>query len=229
MIAPRALIGCETSGRMRRAFAARGWDVWSCDFLPADDGSNKHRICDIRGGILNEGWDFLAVMHPPCTRLCRAGQRWLYGPGKSHPKVLPVGRTWESMLREFDEACALFINCLNAPVPRRMVENPVMHVHAVAAINPPRPQVVQPWWFGDPAFKATGLYMVGLPDLVATAPLTVPARGSDEWRAWSKVHRAPPGPDRWKVRSETFPGLAQACADQWGPLIEAETGWQHAA
>ncbi|NBZ87926.1 hypothetical protein [Stagnihabitans tardus] len=225
---PRALIGCETSGQMRRAFAARGWDVWSCDLLPADDGSNRHIRGDVRD-LLGEGWDLLAVLHPPCTRLCRAGQRWLYGPGKTRPKALPKGRTWESMVAEFEEACALFSACLHAPIPRRMIENPVMHCHAVEAIQPPKPQVVQPWWFGDPAFKATGLYLAGLPPLVASSPLTPPAHGSEEWRRWSAVHRAAPGPDRWKIRSATFPGLARACADQWGPLVEAATGWTHAA
>ena len=77
----RVLIACETSGIARRAFAALGHDVWSCDLERAEDGSNRHIVCDVRDGILCEGWD-LAVMHPPCTRLCRSGRRWMSGPGK---------------------------------------------------------------------------------------------------------------------------------------------------
>jgi hypothetical protein len=74
---------------------------------------------------------------------------------------------------------------------------------------------VQPWWFGDAAFKGTGLYLRGLPPLVATNQLTPPASGTDEHKAWSTVHRASPGPNRWKLRSRTFQGLADAMADQW--------------
>ena len=81
MTSLRVLIACETSGIARRAFAALGHDVWSCDLEPAEDGSNRHIICDVRDGILLEGWDLLAVMHPPCTRLCRSGRRWMSGPG----------------------------------------------------------------------------------------------------------------------------------------------------
>ena len=80
----------------------------------------------------------------------------------------------------------------------------------------PRPQIVQPWWFGDPAFKATGLYTRGLPQLVPTHRLTAPKPGTEAHKAWSAIHRAPPGPDRWKVRSKTFAGMAEAWADQWG-------------
>lgn len=80
----------------------------------------------------------------------------------------------------------------------------------------PRPQIVQPWWFGEPFFKATGFYLRGLPPLAPTHRLTPPKPGTDEHKRWSAVHRAPPGPDRWKFRSRTFAGVADACADQWG-------------
>ena len=89
----------------------------------------------------------------------------------------------------------------------------------------PRPQIVQPWWFGDPAFKATGLYLRGLPPLVPTHRLTPPAPGTDDHKRWSAIHRAPPGPARWKIRSKTFPGMAAAWADQWGgAAMEQEAG-----
>jgi hypothetical protein len=207
----RVLIGCEFSGVVRRAFAARGHDAWSCDLLPASDGSNRHFVGDVRDH-LNKGWDLLAVFHPPCTRLCNSGVRWL--------NVPPPGKTLEQMWADLDEGAALFSDLWNAPVERVAVENPVMHRHARERIrNYQRPaQTVQPWWFGDPAFKGTGLYLRGLPALVPTDRLTPPKPGTDEHKAWSAIHRAPPGPDRWAFRSKTFAGIANAMADQWGDL-----------
>lgn len=124
------------------------------------------------------------------------------------------------MWRELDEGVALFSACWQAPVGRVAVENPVMHRHARERMpdDLPKPQIVQPWWFGDPAFKATGFYLRGLPALVPTNKLTPPRAKDDPetHKRWSAVHRAPPGPDRWKFRSRTFPGVAQACAEQWG-------------
>lgn len=205
----RVLIGCETSGVMRRAFAAWGHDVWSCDLLPAEDGSNRHIIGDVRDHLA-DGWGLLVVAHPPCTRLCNSGVRWLHVP--------PTGRTVTDMWAELDEGVALFTACWRAPVPRVAVENPVMHRHARERMpaDLPAPQIVQPHWFGDPAKKATGFYLRGLPRLVPTNKLPLPEKGSAEDNRWQAVHRAPPGPDRWKFRSRTFEGIAAACADQWG-------------
>ncbi len=205
----RILIGCETSGVMRRAFAARGHDVWSCDVLPAEDGSNRHIRDDLRNH-LDGGWDLLAVMHPPCTRLCNSGVRWLSSP--------PRGKTLKQMWAELDEGAKFFADCWRAPIPRVAVENPIMHRHAKERMpaDLPKPQIVQPWWFGEPFFKATGFYLRGLPELVSTNKLTPPKAGTPEHRAWSAVHRAPPGPDRWRFRSRAFGGIADACADQWG-------------
>lgn len=203
----RVLVGCETSGVVRRAFAAYGHDVWSVDLLPAEDRSNRHIIGDVRDH-LDEGWDLLAVMHPPCTRLCNSGVRWLHRP--------PPGRSREDMWAELEAGAALFSACWNAPIPRVCVENPVMHRHARERIaNWQKPQTVQPWWFGEPAFKATGLYLRGLPPLVATNRLVPPKSGTDAHKAWSQVHRASPGPDRWRERSRTYQGIAQAMAAQW--------------
>lgn len=209
MTALKILIGCETSGVMRRAFAARGHDVWSCDLLAAEDGSNRHIRGDVRD-YLADGWDLLAVMHPPCTRLCNSGVRWLHVP--------PPGRTHSEMWAELDEGAALFSACWQAPVPRVAVENPIMHKHARERMptDLPKPQIVQPWWFGEPYFKATGFYLRGLPPLTATVKLVPPRPGTNAHKAWSAIHRAPPGPDRWKLRSRTFAGVAEACADQWG-------------
>jgi hypothetical protein len=220
----RVLIGCETSGEVRRAFAALGHDAWSVDLLPADDRSNRHIVGDVRDH-LNDGWDLLAVMHPPCTRLCNSGVRWLSEPPKRRKPEYPAEyEGWNEeerlafMWRELDAGADLFSACWNAPIPRVAVENPVMHKHAKALIRnfAPAAQTVQPWWFGERAFKATGLYLRGLPPLVATERLTTPKRSTDEHKAWSAIHRASPGPDRWKIRSKTFTGIARAMADQWG-------------
>lgn len=209
MTAPlKVLIGCATSCVALNAFLALGHDAWQCDLLPADEPTNRHIQDDVRN-VLHWGWDLLLVSNPPCTRLCNSGVRWL--------SVPPEGKTADDMARELAEGAALFSDCLNAPIPRVAVENPVMHKHAKALIrNWTKPQIVQPWWFGDQAFKATGLYLRGLPPLVATNRLIPPAPGTDEHKLWSAIHRAPPSADRWKIRSKTFPGMAAAWAAQWG-------------
>lgn len=145
-----------------------------------------------------------------CTRLCNSGVRWLHVP--------PLGRTKAEMWQELEDGAALFAACWKAPIERVAVENPIMHRHAKALMPDclPKPQTVQPWWFGEPYFKATGFYLRGLPPLVETDRLTPPKAGTEAHKRWSAVHRAPPGPDRWRLRSRTFDGIAQAAADQWG-------------
>lgn len=218
MTAPRVLIGCERSGVMRRAFLARGFDAWSCDLAPADDASNRH----ITGNLLDhldDGWDMLCVMHPPCTILCNSGVRWLYLGGKRANGPDPVRQA------ELREAAAFYRACREqGNIPRRAIENPVMHGAAIRLTGRGRTQFVQPWWFGDPYFKATGFELINLPDLAPTNRLTPPAPGSDDHKAWSMIHRMPPGPDRARLRSETFPGIAEAAADQWGAaLLQTES------
>lgn len=206
----RVLIACERSGVVRRAFEALGHDAWSCDLEPADDASNRH----IRGDVLahlDDGWDLLAVMHPPCTVLCNSGARWLYIGGRRACGPDPV--RWNDL----GKAAAFYRQLRDArQIPCRAVENPVMHRHAIKATARGPVQFVQPWWFGDPFFKATGLELIGLPSLVATDRLTPPKPGTADHKAWSAVHRAPPGPDRTRMRSQTYPGLAAAMAAQWG-------------
>ncbi|MDZ4382828.1 MAG: hypothetical protein U0942_15965 [Parvibaculum sp.] len=214
----RVLIGCEFSGTMRRAFERHGHEAWSCDLLPAEDRSNRHIVGDVRAH-LDEGWDLLVVVHPPCTRLCRSGRRWLSGAGDmTPPKKLPAGRTWESMKAEFAGGLALFTDCWRAPVPRVAIENPEMHDIARRRLpaDVPRPQIVQPFWFGEPQYKATGWYLRGLPPLTPTQRLAEPERGSPEWKAWNRVWRMPPGAARGHERSRFFPAMADACAGQWG-------------
>jgi len=201
-------IACECSGRVRDAFIARGHDAVSCDILPTDVPGPHHQgsVLD----ILNDGWD-LMIAHPPCTRLTNAGVRWLKAP--------PRGKTLVEMWADLFRAAEFYTALRDAPIPKKALENPIMHCHARELINPGKRQVVQPWWFGDEAFKATGFELIGLPDLVATNKLNPPNKGTEEHKQWSWIHRMPPGPDRAKLRSVTFPGVADAMAEQWGNYL----------
>lgn len=196
---PKALIACEFSGTVRNAFLEAGFDAWSCDLLPAEDRSNRHITGDVRD-ILNDGWDLMMVAHPPCTRLCNSGVRWLHNP--------PPGRTSAELWEELDEGAELFSTLWNAPIERIAIENPVMHKHAKERITNYQPfaQSVQPWQFGHGETKRTCLWLKNLPSLVPTDIV----EGREQ-----RVHKMPPGPDRWKERSRFFPGIAKAMAQQW--------------
>lgn len=202
----KMLVACEFSGTVRRAFRDAGHDAWSCDLLPAEDGSNQHVIGDARD-ILDWGWDLLIVAHPPCTRLCNSGVRWLHGP--------PPGKSTEQIWAELDEAAELFSAFWNAPIERICIENPVMHKHAKARIKNYRDfaQSIQPWQFGHGETKRTCLWLKNLPPLTSTDIV--------EGRE-ARIHRMPPGPDRWRERSRFFPGVAAAMADQWGSYAEQQ-------
>lgn len=203
----RTLVGCETSGVVRRAFSAKGHEVWSVDTLPSEDNSSHHIIGDVRD-YLNEGWD-LGIFHPPCTYLTNSGVRWLHKPAKN--------QTVEERWKLLDEGAKLFSDCWNSPIPKVCVENPIMHKYARERIkNYIRPQIVQPWWFGHKAFKATGLHLRGLMPLEATNRLQPPKSETPEHKEWNYLHYLPPSKDRWKIRSKTFQGIANAMAEQWG-------------
>lgn len=220
----KVLIACETSGIARRAFEALGHDAWSCDLEPAEDSSNRHIRCDVRDGILDEGWDLLAVMHPPCTRLCRSGRRWMSGPGVwTPPKKLPKGRTLEDLREEFELGVEIFTTCWNASIECKAIENPEMNDLAAARMpgDLPKPQMVQPHQFGERAYKNTGWYLKNLPRLSPTDQLEEPERGSDEWKYWNRIHRMSPGPDRARLRSRSFPGMMEAAAAQWGEHVDS--------
>lgn len=196
----RVLIACEYSGTVRNAFLARGHDAWSCDLLPSEDGSNRHITGDARN-ILNDGWDFLMVAHPPCTRLCNSGVRWLHKP--------PAGRTLNDMWHDLRQGAELFSTFWNAEIDRICIENPVMHKHAKRLITNYQEfaQSVQPWQFGHGETKRTCFWLKGLQPLTPTNIV--------EGRE-ARVFKASPGPNRWKERSRFFPGIASAMADQWG-------------
>ena len=180
---------CEFSGIVRDAFRALGHDAISCDLLPTES-PGPH----IQGDCLAQDWRGfdLLICHPPCTRLCNSGVRWL------HERDL-----W----REMREAAQFFRQCLDLPAPQVACENPIMHKYAREIVGRGPDQIIQPWQFGHGETKATGLWLRGLPRLKPTN--IVPGREA-------KVHTASPGPNRWKLRSLTYPGIARAMAEQWG-------------
>ena len=186
----RILVACEYSGRVRNAFADRGWDAWSCDLLPSET-PGQHYQGDVRD-MLNQKWDLL-VAHPPCTHLAVSGARHFAAKQASGVQ---------------QEALEFVRMLLDADVPHIALENPVSIIST--RIRKPN-QVIQPWMFGHGETKATCLWLKNLPKLTPTNPVDgrVP-----------RVHHMPPGPNRWKERSRTYEGIAKAMADQWGAYIE---------
>lgn len=196
----KVLVACEYSGIVRDAFKDRGHNATSCDLLPTEKPGN-HLQCDV-AAVLEDGWD-LIIAHPPCTYLCNSGVRWLYNADKTTNTT-----RWDLMR----DAAGFFVAIQNAQCKHIAIENPVMHKHALALVGRKPDQVIQPWQFGHGETKATGLWLKGLPPLRPTK--VVDGR---EQRIW----RLPPGPDRWKERSRTFGGIAQAMAQQWGAFLES--------
>lgn len=186
----RVLVACEYSGRVREEFRLLGHDAYSCDLLPAEDESEYHIQGDVLP-LLTAGWDLL-VAHPPCTRLCNSGVRWLHE---------------RNLWAELDEAAEFFRAFLDAPIRRIAVENPVPHKYALELIGRRYDFTTQPYEHGEPYTKRTAFWLKGLPPLRPT--LIVDKREP-------AVHRMSPGPDRWKERSRTYKGLARAMAEQWG-------------
>lgn len=196
---------CEGSGTVRDALLAVGVDAVSIDLKPTRK-PGPH----IQGDALehlHKRWAGV-IAHPVCRVLTNAGSKHLYINGKKeNGKYLP---RWEDL----EKAAAFFNMFKTANAPKIAIENPVAHCHARQLIGSPT-QYVQPWFFGDPAFKATGLWLYGLDKLIATNKLIPPKVGTEEHKQWSFIHRMPPGPDREEKRSITFPGIAAAMAQQW--------------
>ena len=197
----RVLVACEYSGKMRDAFRAKGHDAMSCDILPTDV-EGPHYQGDVRD-IINDGWD-LMVAHPPCTYLTNSGVTWLHkDPSR-----------WEKL----DEGAAFFKSLLDAPIQRIAVENPIMHKYAKERIGGVKQsQVIQPWMFGHMEQKATCLWLKGLPLLKPTKDVKAEMMALPD-NARQRLHYLPPSEDRWKKRSTTFKGIAEAMAEQWGTL-----------
>lgn len=195
----RVLVACEYSGKVREAFRSKGHDAWSCDLLPADDGSPYHIQGDVLE-ILNDGWDLL-IGHPPCTYLCNSGVSWLH----------KISERWDQMR----EGAEFFKALWDSDIPKIAIENPIMHKYAKEIIGSNQTQLIQPYQFGHPESKATCLWLKGLDPLVETDNV------KEVWKALPKkeaqrLHMLPPSADRWKLRSETYQGIADAMAEQWG-------------
>lgn len=196
----KVLVACEFSGVVRDAFIQKGHDAWSCDLLPSERLGNH-----IQGNVLDvlgDGWD-LMIAHPPCTYLANSGVQHL------HTDPL----RWAYL----DEARSFFIEILEAPIHKIAVENPVPHRYGEL---PKYTQIVQPYWFGEEVQKKTCLWLKNLPKLVPTNMVGKgePYIGKNGKPNGSKWYQLPPSVDRWKFRSRTFQGLANAMADQWGDL-----------
>ena len=193
----KVLIACEYSGAVREAFRKRGHDAWSCDLLPADDGSQYHFKGDC-WPIIAQGWD-LIIMHPPCTALAVSGNAH-YGTGKPKNHLRAEAIEWTLSLYDHAKQYA----------PRVAFENPV----GVLPVKPT--QYVQPYQFGHPESKKTGLWLHNLPPLTDTNTLPKPERGYWDNQTPSGQNKLAPSADRWKIRSTTYQGIADAMAEQWG-------------
>ncbi len=190
----RVLVACEYSGTVRDAFSALGHDAWSCDLLPTES-PGLHYQGDVLGVICDNQWD-LMVAHPPCTYLSSSGLHW----NKRTP-----GREQKTT-----DAIAFVRALMDAPIQRIAIENPIGRIST--AIRKPD-QIIQPWMFGDDASKSTCLWLKGLPKLRATDVIKKERYANQTPSGQNKLG---PSPDRWKVRSKTYNGIANAIAAQWG-------------
>ena len=187
------LVACESSGTVREAFRRRGHSAWSCDLLPADDGSVYHHQGDALDCI-SRGWD-LVIAHPPCTHIAVSGSRW-FTQKRADGRQQEAIQFFMDVVAHCDEYAAAWA-----------VENPV----CIMSTQYRKPdQIIQPWQFGHGETKATCLWLRGLPRLSPTN--IVEGR---EQRCW----KLPPSKDRWKIRSKTYEGIANAMAEQWGPRV----------
>jgi len=196
----RVLVACEYSGTVRDAFIRAGHYAMSCDLLPSESTIGDHYQGNVLD-ILDHGWD-LMIAHPPCTYLCSSGLHW----NKRKPE----------RAQHTEEALDFVRTLLDAPIPKIALENPIGCIST--RIRKPT-QTIQPYQFGDDASKSTCLWLKGLPPLQPTnfvEPRIV--NGKQRWanQTDSGQNRLPPSPDRWKIRSETYVGIANAMAKQWG-------------
>lgn len=195
----KILVACEYSGTVRDAFIRAGHYALSCDLLPSDSHIGDHYQGNVLD-ILDHGWD-LMIAHPPCTYLCSSGLHW----NKRRPE----------RAKQTEDALDFVRLLLAAPIPKIAIENPIGCIGT--RIRPPD-QTVQPWQYGHDASKATCLWLKGLPPLRPTS--FVEPRIVDGKRRWanqtdSGQNRLPPSADRWKIRSETYSGIADAMVSQW--------------
>lgn len=193
----KILVACERSGRVREAFRKNGHDAWSCDVVPADDGSMYHIQDDVLSH-LNEEWDMM-IAFPPCTHLAVSGARW-FTEGKKD-------------IRLQQDALEFVRKLMNAPIPRIAVENPV----SVISTHIRKPdQIINPYQFGDPVPKKTCLWLKNLPLLIPTNVVEPEFIIGKDGEKYSMIHYLSQySKDRQRIRSLMFQGIANAMADQW--------------
>ena len=192
----RVLVACEYSGTVRDAFIRAGHEAMSCDLLPTDV-NGPHFQGEVKE-IINDGWD-LMIAHPPCTYLSVSGMHWTTR-GLRDPQLT--------------EDALAFVQCLmDAPIERIAIENPISIISS--RIRKPD-QIIQPWWFGHDASKKTCLWLKNLPLLTPTDLLPGDSKTRRANQTASGQNKLPPSKDRWKIRSSTYRGIADAMAEQWG-------------
>jgi hypothetical protein len=205
----RVLIGFECSGIERDAFLALGHDAMSCD-LKATQRPGPHYQGDIRD-VLHDGWAELAILHPECTYLTNSANGSLDKLTPSANGKLTGPARWKALI----DNAVFFRQLLDAPVERLAIENPVMNGYAKKIIGRPQDQIVQPWMFGQPEYKQLCLWLKNLPPLIATEDVRAVA-DSLPYKESHRIHSAGPSDDRSEQRSESFPSIAEAMANQWG-------------
>ena len=195
----KILIGCEESGRVRQAFRGVGHDAWSCDLLPCTENPSKYHIQDdLLKVIKSEKWDMI-IAFPPCTHLAISGAKYF-------PEKIADGR---------QQAAIDFVEAIwNSDCPRIAIENPVGVLSTKSKLGKAT-QYIQPFWFSERQRKKTGLWLKGLPKLVPTDMVDISKVSEKEL---NKLYYLAPSPTRAIERSKTFHGVAQAMAQQWGPL-----------
>lgn len=188
----KILVACEYSGVVRDAFISRGYDAMSCDLLDTDS-PGAHYKGDVRD-VLDYPWD-LIIAHPPCTDLSVSGARHF-------PAKRLDGRQQASV--------SFFMMLAKCDIPHIAIENPIC---IMSSIWRKPDQIIHPWQFGHGETKATSLWLKNLPNLIPTNIVG----GRDQ-----RIHKMPPSANRWKLRSATYAGIAEAMALQWGDYITKE-------
>jgi hypothetical protein len=225
----RVLVGCERFGKVRQAFRALGHDAWSCDLVPAEDGSPYHFQCDVLT-VCDRGWD-LAIFHPDCTYLTISAA-WAFTDGPYHQKVKPGTLVGAARREARQKALDFVIELASQPIPRIAIENP----NGFLSTFWRKPdQTIQPHQFGEDASKGTCLWLENLPQLEPTsiiAPRWV--NGRPRWgnQTDSGQNRLSPSDGRAMQRAATYPGIAKAMALQWGETHEqhhTRPAWQEGA
>jgi len=202
------LIACEESATVRDAFLRRGHNAWSCDLLPSRGDNNFHYRCDVFALFkqTNQAWD-LIIAHPPCTHLSVSGARWCVD---HWVKLKNKPARWHDGYEKRVQrtlASTFFMRLINeSPAKRIAVEQPVS---VMSTLYRKPDQIIQPWMFGHGETKATCLWLTNLPKLIPTNIV--------EGRE-ARIHKMPPSKDRAMLRSQTYQGIADAMAEQWGCL-----------